>query len=49
MANLADAFLGAGEAARAQRIHSQKDYVELEGIFIGLELERLEQSPLRVD
>lgn len=37
------------EAARAQRIHSQKDYVELGGAFIGLELERHEQSLLRAD
>jgi hypothetical protein len=32
-----------------QRIHGDEHYVELEGVFIGLELERHEQSLLRAD
>ena len=48
-AHLSDIVFGPTAGAIFQRIHADEHYVELEGVFIGLELVPHEQSLLRAD
>jgi hypothetical protein len=44
-----DVVLGAAISTVFDGIHPNENYVELEGVFIGLELERHDQSLLGAD